>query len=176
MHVIRPLLQVSRSEIESYLKSVGQTWREDSSNADRRFVRNRIRHDLLPLLQRDYNSQVAESLARLAEHARRWQRAALHRIARHIREIELPRAGATVILNRAAIEALPAARLTAFWRQIWEREGWPCQDMGTREYNRIADWCRANSSALELPGGIRLTRREKTIVAGPMTNDPPMPH
>src|SRR5215472_13932624 len=50
--LIRPLLHVTRLEIEEHLKALGQAWREDSSNRDLRHARNRIRHELLPLLQR----------------------------------------------------------------------------------------------------------------------------
>ncbi len=65
--VIRPLLCVTRSEVESYLTSLGQEWREDESNLDRRFLRNRVRHDLLPLLQREYNPNLRHLLSDLAE-------------------------------------------------------------------------------------------------------------
>ncbi|HZV82036.1 MAG TPA: tRNA lysidine(34) synthetase TilS, partial [Geobacteraceae bacterium] len=62
---VRPLLAVSRGEIEAYLGKVGMTWREDSSNRDTRFLRNRIRHELLPLL-RSYNPRIAENLCQTA--------------------------------------------------------------------------------------------------------------
>src|SRR5206468_2111324 len=48
--VIRPLLSVTRVGVLDYLAGVGQDYRTDESNADRRFTRNRIRHELLPLL------------------------------------------------------------------------------------------------------------------------------
>ena len=49
--LIRPLLTVTRDEIIAYLAALNQPFREDSSNADPRFTRNRIRHELLPLLK-----------------------------------------------------------------------------------------------------------------------------
>lgn len=49
---IRPLLCVSRDEIRQYLRQQGINWREDASNTDTDFLRNRIRHELLPVLQR----------------------------------------------------------------------------------------------------------------------------
>ena len=48
--VLRPLLGVRRTEIESWLRQLGQSWREDATNADITFTRNRIRHELLPEL------------------------------------------------------------------------------------------------------------------------------
>lgn len=62
---VRPLLDVSRGEIEAYLLKAGIPWREDGSNSDIRFLRNRIRHELLPLL-RGYNPRIAESLGQTA--------------------------------------------------------------------------------------------------------------
>jgi tRNA(Ile)-lysidine synthase len=68
--IVRPLLGVSRSEVESYLPAIGQTWREDESNLDRRFLRNRVRHDLLPLLEREFNPNIRPALNDLADIAR----------------------------------------------------------------------------------------------------------
>jgi len=63
---LRPLLGSSRAEVEAFLRERGIAWREDQSNRDPRFTRNRIRHELLPLLERDYNPGVREALAHLA--------------------------------------------------------------------------------------------------------------
>lgn len=68
--VIRPFLCVCRQEVESYLTALGQSWREDESNLDRRFLRNRVRHDLLPLLEREFNPNIRRALSDLAEIAR----------------------------------------------------------------------------------------------------------
>jgi tRNA(Ile)-lysidine synthase len=74
--IVRPLLGVRRAELVAYLEEHGQAWREDSSNADEAFTRNRVRRHLLPIL-REYNPGIDEALANLAELAReeeaRWQ-------------------------------------------------------------------------------------------------------
>ena len=67
VRVVRPLLEVSRVEILEYLNAQGLNCREDSSNANRRFLRNRIRHELLPLLEREYNPGIRDVLRRTAE-------------------------------------------------------------------------------------------------------------
>ncbi len=59
---VRPLLSTTRAEIEAYLASLDQPWREDESNLDRHFLRNRVRHELLPLLERDYNPNIRQRL------------------------------------------------------------------------------------------------------------------
>ena len=66
-HLIRPLLATSRTEIEAYLRALGQPWRQDASNLDTRHTRNRVRHTLLPLLEKEFNPAVRQTLADLAE-------------------------------------------------------------------------------------------------------------
>ncbi len=68
--VLRPLLEVRHQELVEYLNSIHQPWREDSSNRDVKFTRNRVRNMLLPLLEREFNPAVAASLSELAEIAR----------------------------------------------------------------------------------------------------------
>jgi tRNA(Ile)-lysidine synthase len=67
--ILRPLLATRRSEVEVYLRERHQPWREDTSNRDPAFTRNRIRHQLLPSL-REYNPRIAEQLATLSAIAR----------------------------------------------------------------------------------------------------------
>lgn len=63
---IRPLLGVSRRELEEYLVARGLSWRTDSSNADLQFLRNRIRHELLPQLT-TYNPAISARLVATAQ-------------------------------------------------------------------------------------------------------------
>ncbi len=68
--IVRPLLAVRRCELQAYLKEIGQAWREDATNNEDKFTRNRVRKLVLPLLQREFNPNVTENLAELAEIAR----------------------------------------------------------------------------------------------------------
>ena len=65
--IIRPLLSLTRRDILDYLDAIGATYVTDSSNASTVILRNRIRHDLLPSLERDYAPGVSQRLAALAE-------------------------------------------------------------------------------------------------------------
>ena len=62
---LRPLLRVRRAEIEQYARQRGLCYREDPSNRDSRFLRNRVRGELMPLLK-SYNPNIAEVLNRTA--------------------------------------------------------------------------------------------------------------
>ena len=61
-NIIRPLLCVSRLEIEAYLSAAKQSFREDSSNKSVKYLRNKIRHELIPLLT-EMNPSIQETIS-----------------------------------------------------------------------------------------------------------------
>ena len=69
--VVRPLLDVSREELRALLEKEGEPFREDATNADVRIARNRVRHEVIPLLRARFSGGVVDALAREAELARR---------------------------------------------------------------------------------------------------------
>jgi tRNA(Ile)-lysidine synthase len=64
--IVRPLLELDRSEIEAWLRNRNVAWREDATNQDRAYARNRLRHDILPLLRSTFNPRLDETLANMA--------------------------------------------------------------------------------------------------------------
>ena len=68
--IVRPLLDFRRAELREYLQSLGQPWREDSTNRESKYTRNRVRQLLIPLLEREFNPSVVQNLSELAEIAR----------------------------------------------------------------------------------------------------------
>ncbi len=68
--LVRPMLEVSRKEIEDYLSTLGQPWRKDCSNLDLKHTRNRVRHKLLPLLEEEFSPAIRQTLVDLADIAR----------------------------------------------------------------------------------------------------------
>ena len=65
-HLVRPLLDSTRAELQDFLRAMNQTWREDATNQDRSIPRNRVRHAVMPEL-RVINPQAGAALARAAE-------------------------------------------------------------------------------------------------------------
>jgi tRNA(Ile)-lysidine synthase len=107
--VVRPLLEVERSETEEYLTSQGIPWREDGTNESRRFARNRIRHELLPQLEREWNPRIVDVLAHTADWARaeeEWWAA------------EVDRLGVTATVEGAWIRSLPVALARRLIRRV----------------------------------------------------------
>lgn len=80
--IIRPLLGSRRCVLEAYLEGIGQDWREDPSNRDLRHARNRVRHGIMPRLERNLNPAVREALAETAEIARGEEAFWKHEISR----------------------------------------------------------------------------------------------
>lgn len=119
--VIRPFLETSRAEIEHYLRNRNQPWREDSSNRDLVHTRNRIRHELLPLLEQRFNPAIRQTLADLAEVARAetdyWNHEVAALLPRLIRQGKPSRSGrstsgeasTTWALDLQGMKALPLA-------------------------------------------------------------------
>ena len=149
--VLRPLLTVGRADVREYLGE--RPYRVDASNADPAFTRNRIRAEVLPLL-RTFNPRVTESLGRLAVQAAQALDGRDERATAELAAVELPRAGAVVVL-RAEPLSRDAVRL------LWKREGWPTDRMTHAHWRRLA--------ALEVgdyPGGVRLWRAGRVARIG----------
>ena len=65
--IIRPLIYLSRTEIEEYLASIDQDYRTDSTNLETEYTRNKIRHEILPLLTEGINEKAVEHIAAMAD-------------------------------------------------------------------------------------------------------------
>jgi tRNA(Ile)-lysidine synthase len=168
IEVIRPLLEVGRAEVLDYLAQLGQTYRQDSSNIDRRFTRNRIRHELLPLLARDYNPAVVDVLYRLARQARALQEGEELRARQLLEQAELPRAGALLVFAADCLRDVSSQQISEMFRLVWRREDWSQQHMGFREWQRLARVARGEAKAADLPGPIRARHRGRAVQVGPV--------
>jgi tRNA(Ile)-lysidine synthase len=65
--IVRPLIEVERREVEAYLRARKMPFRQDETNRDLRYLRNRVRRRLIPYLQKNFEPEVVSHLARLAE-------------------------------------------------------------------------------------------------------------
>ena len=83
-HVLRPLLMREKAELEAMLERLGLSWQEDASNLSRRWKRNRVRHDIMPLFLAE-NPSFYDGIRRLWRAARREERDGAVRLARVLR-------------------------------------------------------------------------------------------
>ena len=143
--LVRPLLGMRRAALRTYLQSLGQDWREDKSNLDVKHLRNRVRHELLPMLEKSFNPRVAEVLAHTAEIAggeeEYWEQ-------------EVALFGATNSLDVAALAKEPVALqrrvlLAAASRLIGAMDFEHLERLRALLHERAT----ANPKRLQLPGG-----------------------
>jgi tRNA(Ile)-lysidine synthase len=178
--IVRPFLYTQRTEIEAWLGARNQPWREDSTNRHLTFTRNRIRHEILPLLK-SMNPQLRESLSQMAGLARdeeSWWESELPRIFDQIALRGRPvRGGGRAATSFEGI-ALDLARLTAepvaVQRRLLRHAAGHLEAAldfaGTEALRVLAQMGRAGQK-LELARGLRgeRTHRELRIIRGPVT-------
>lgn len=164
--VVRPLLEVWREDILAYLGDAGLTHAEDPSNHDRRFVRNRIRHELLPLLARHYNPNIKGALTQLAEQSR-WDYAYLQDAAgRQWRRTAKVRPPAQVAMRVDVFQRQPKAIQRQLVRRAIQQlrcEEGQLEFRHWLEIERMFDE-RPAGTLLDLPGGVQVLREPDRVV------------
>ena len=168
--VVRPLLAVRRKELEAYLRSFEQPWREDGSNRDLRFARNRVRHGILPRLERSLNPAVREALAETAEIARAEEEYWGGLIADILPGLFRGRRDAGATLNLTALLALPLALQRRVVRAAFEALGVTLEFKHVEEVLEVAN---GSAKAAALPHGWEVIRNGDQLRIGAGPEDAP---
>jgi tRNA(Ile)-lysidine synthase len=155
--LVRPLIEVTRSEIESFLRGRGICWREDASNADPAFARNRIRRELLPALTRDWNPALPETLARMAEVARdeeEYWAAEVERIDLAESPVGSTAKAGHVLVNVPRLVALPRAVARRVVRRAMEQVRGDLRSIDFAHVEQVRDLAAAadGSGRFQAPG------------------------
>jgi tRNA(Ile)-lysidine synthase len=120
IELVRPLLEVSRSQTGQFCQAFNLKIWEDSTNEDRRYARNRIRHELLPYLQQHFNPQVEQALAQTAELLRADVQYLEERAAALL-ETALSANHDPLMLQRRLLQAAPLALQRRVMRRLLEQ-------------------------------------------------------
>ena len=150
--VIRPLLDVSRSELRAYLQERQISFREDETNRDLRITRNRVRHELIPLLEQRFSPAIVKVLARDAAIARgdaEWIDAAANEIAAAIVTDD----EGDIAVDAAALGREPTALARRIAKQALERVA--RRAVGFNDVERFLDLARVpqrGAVAADFPG------------------------
>lgn len=163
IELVRPLLGVRRAAIAAYLHECAVAARQDSSNLDARFTRNRLRHQVLPLLAEQFNPAITDVLCRLAAQAGEVQQEITRAAAQVLATVELPRAGDLIVLDATRLTTAARHLRREVFRLIWARERWPQGGMTFEGWDRLAQMAEEAAGAVDLPGGVR-TRRLGRVV------------
>lgn len=135
--LLRPLLTFRRDELRDYLDQLGQPFRHDASNDDEQFARNRLRHELLPLLARRYSPDPAAALLRLAESASNCTRV----VARLVDELAahaVEHCGDRVRVDCAKLASADSYLVRELFVAVWKERHWPRQAMTTEHWHALA--------------------------------------
>lgn len=163
LRLIRPLLSVRRQMLLTYLHDKQIAYRIDTSNRDMRFSRNRLRHELLPLLREHYNEGIDDVLCRLADQARQLHESIAEEASMLLRDAERPRAGAMLVFAAERLTSANANLVREMFRLVWKREGWPMGDMDNQRWQRLVEVALGSNGGCDFPGRIH-ARRVGTVL------------
>jgi tRNA(Ile)-lysidine synthase len=152
--LVRPLLGVTREEVRAYLRSRGLEWREDPSNADRRFARARVRHDLMEALR-----TIGPAAERtIAETARQLREEAAVLDAAVAEALGVLGGGPAVSASELGRQPPAVRRLVL--RHLAEQAG---GELGAGDTERILALGGRGSKSLDLGGGVRVVVEYGTL-------------
>jgi len=172
--LIRPLLGVRRAELLAYLDELGQPFRQDPSNRDPRFTRNRIRHELLPVLAQRFNPGVVDAVLRLGTLAGEAQRVVDHLVEELAARSVVARDADFVQIDAGPLAEEPRYLVRELLVAVWRGQGWPVQSMGFGEWDELAGLIAACDELpadeapgrlkRDMPGGVSVAVEEGRLI------------
>lgn len=149
--LVRPLLSLTRAQIEAYLNELGQSHRDDASNQETDYARNWLRHRVLPLAEERF-PEARRQLSRVAEHAAE-SAECLEALAAEL----LNETCRDMSFDRRCLASRPPGLVAEAIRLAWRRSGWPEQAMTAPAWRRLAELARSAEPhpAEMFAGGIR---------------------
>jgi len=162
---VRPLLGLTREELSSYLSRRGLEYREDPTNRDLRFDRNRVRLRVLPFLREHLNPRAARHLVKAAERLRE-DAVFLDAMAerRLLRIVQTDGTG-RVTLEASSLAGQPAPIAKRMARLILQRAGVDPRRVATRHVDSLLDLASGGSGrSLDLPGRVRARRVRQRLI------------
>ena len=160
--VVRPLLDVGRAELRAYLEARGETWVEDESNEDVANPRNRIRHRVLPELDRACGARAVPAIARAASLVReddQW----LDELSRRRFEVLVRRGAEGLEIDAVALGAEPAPlRRRIVLKAL--RAAVPDREVGLAHVEAVLELLAGLSGGVDVPGGRVELRAGKLVL------------
>jgi tRNA(Ile)-lysidine synthase len=159
----RPLLELRRHDLRTWLKAAGRVWREDPSNQDLGPLRNRIRHELLPLAEDRINPRAVEALARLAQvcadEEDYWQAWCGAQAGKWVKA-----EGSSLLLKLDQDPGWPSAALLRMLRWVVDRLTGSGQHLLALHWRQLDELAQgAAGRRLTLPGGLMAWREREGL-------------
>ncbi len=166
--IVRPLLSVSRADVEAYAATRHLAFRQDASNASDVYRRNRIRHHLLPLLAKEFNPRIIQSLADLATLLRQ-DDAALTVQAATLLAASSRERGPTICLAVSALGSAPPAVARRVFLEAFRRASLGEHGL-TRRHAHALQRLLSREGVVRLPGGFLARRWGGELRIGPASD------
>jgi tRNA(Ile)-lysidine synthase len=157
--IVRPLLPFSRSEIEAYAKENNIQWREDSSNASDKYLRNKLRHHVLPLLK-ELNPSFASSFINTLQHLQQAQSLVEDATVLIYQQV------VTEFDDRKIINLTQLLRLPNYEAYLYQ---W-LSPLGFSAWNDIYGLVHAQSGKTVFTEGYRLLKDREALILEPITD------
>ncbi len=166
VHIIRPLIDVSKKEITSFLRRRNIKSRLDSTNKKDIFLRNKIRHNLIPYLEKHYSLKIKDILARTANNLDGDYSYLMKQQRRIFKKISSVKNNKNVTLPIKDLRTLDIALKRGVIRLAIEAVKGDLKNIDYRHWNEIEDLIlkRKAKSEVHLPGGINVVKKERSIV------------
>lgn len=165
-NIIRPLLCVTRAEIEDFLRREGQPFRTDATNADVAYTRNRIRGLVMPELTR-VNQKAAQHIARLSREAAELSAYLGERAEEALRERVTLRADGTILFWAEGLLEYPSALLTRMMLELIAKACGRKKDISREHADALLDLALGGTGRrLSLPYGITAVKGYGTLTLG----------
>ncbi|MDZ4121510.1 MAG: tRNA lysidine(34) synthetase TilS, partial [Candidatus Cloacimonadaceae bacterium] len=145
-NTIHPLLPFSREELCKMLQSEKITWREDSSNSDNRFARNRIRNILIPMIQSEFNPAFVEVMSRQAEIFRNSESCISNLIGRKLKKVVLDQFPDSYILSIEHLMAMTETERFYILRYVYAQLAKTENDFFYHSFDEINQLCQSDGS------------------------------
>ena len=173
-HVLRPLLSFWRREIMAFLNGRGLTWVEDLTNQDTRFTRNRVRHELLPLLAAEYNPAVKQALVRTARIIRDEEEVWNNLLAEARNRVNWKNEQGLIFLDRPALGRLPRALARRLVRAAVEERAGGLRAFSLDHVEAVLNLALDQPSGrIHLPLELAAWTESQWLVFGPKKIEPP---
>ncbi len=161
--IIRPIMRISRYQIEDYIREKSLPYRIDSSNFSMDFMRNKIRHELLPFLAEHYNPRIKERLFSLANIMAQDYDFIYNVSSQVLKNIVVFAKDGELFLSRTAMESLQESIARQVFRLVvWRLKG-DLNRIDFRHYEEFARMMRTwpNGSRLDLPGDVSVEKKAR---------------
>ncbi len=153
--IVRPLLEIRSSDLKEYLRSIGQDFRTDPSNAESAYTRNFLRNEILPSLEQRFGN-VAAAVSRLSQHAKQTEAFLDASVEPLLTAINL-QTDQEVRLDRRQLIDQPDILVQKLLLKIWAQQQWPLQSMSADWWQRLTKAIKkqqAEAQTLNVPGSI----------------------